>query len=114
MIYNKQDRDRARCSKYMQSKPGNIFREAYQWLKQNPDRKLLFVGMGCQAEGFRKYAELMGIRQQVCIVDIVCYGSPSPKLWREYAKSIEQRYGGKITHLEIRETYGDHFLLSLW
>mgnify|MGYP002509794279 CR=1 FL=1 len=103
MIHNKQDRNQARGSKYMQSKPGNIFQEAYLWIKQNPDRKILFVGMGCQAEGFRKYAEFMGIRQQVYIVDIVCYGSSSPKLWREYAELLERSYGGKITYLTFRD-----------
>ncbi len=103
MIHDKRERDQARGSKYMQSRPGNIFREAYLWIKQNPDRRLLFVGMGCQADGFRMYAEHMGIRQNVCIVDIVCYGSPSPKLWREYAKSLERKYGGKITYLTFKD-----------
>lgn len=103
MIYDRQKRDKARGSKYIQSMPCNIFRESYQWIRQNPEKKLLFVGMGCQANGFRKYAELMGIREQVCIVDIVCHGSPSPKLWREYAESIERRYGGRITYLTFRD-----------
>ena len=58
LIQNKSERDAARGSKYMQSKPGDIFREAYQWLMLNPERNLLFVGMGCQADGFQKYAEM--------------------------------------------------------
>lgn len=103
MIHNKQDRDQACGSKYMQSIPGNIFREAYLWIKRHPDKKILFVGMGCQADGFRKYAELMEIRQNVCIVDIVCYGSPSPKLWREYTELLELGYGGKISYLTFKD-----------
>ena len=36
------------------------------------------------------------------IVDIICHGSPSPKLWREYAKSIERK-DGKITYLTFKD-----------
>ena len=61
-------------------------------------KRLLFVGMGCQADGFRKFAEMKGFREQVWIVDIICHGSPSPRLWKEYAESAEKKYG-KITYL---------------
>lgn len=33
---------------------------------------------------------------------IICHGSPSPKLWREYAESI-QRKDGKITYLTFKD-----------
>lgn len=97
------ERDTARGSKYMQSKPGNIYKETLMWLKANPDKQLLFVGMGCQAEGFRKFSEVAGIRDRVWIVDIVCHGSPSPKLWREYARSLEKKNGGKISALTFKD-----------
>jgi len=85
LVTDKEARDRSIGSKYMQSIPGNIYKTASQWLKDNPEKKLMFVGMGCQADGFRKFAETMRIRDQVVIVDIICHGSPSPKLWKEYA-----------------------------
>ena len=102
LITTVEERDAARGSKYMQSKQGDIFREAYQWLRENPDNELLFVGMGCQADGFRKYAEMKNIRNRVYIVDIICHGSPSPKLWKEYAESLEKRKG-KITYLTFKD-----------
>lgn len=101
-IKTKKSRDTAVGSKYMQSKPGDIFCEAYKWLMLNPDQKLLFVGMGCQADGFRKYAELKNIRSRVYIIDIICHGSPSPKLWKEYAETIEKNKG-KITYLTFKD-----------
>lgn len=103
ILLDKTERDAARGSKYMQSKPGNIFRTAELWLKEHPDKKLLFVGMGCQAEGFRKYAEIRNIRDRVYIVDIICHGSPSPKIWREYAASLEKKNDGKITYLTFKD-----------
>ena len=103
MILNQQQRDSAKGSKYMQSKPGNIYKTAYNWLINNPNKKLLFVGMGCQADGFRKYCEIKGVREQVYIVDIICHGSSSPKIWREYAKLIQEKKKGKITYLTFKD-----------
>ena len=38
----------------------------------------------------------------VYIVDIICHGSPSPKMWREYAESIQKK-DGKITYLTFKD-----------
>ncbi|MBU5461085.1 Coenzyme F420 hydrogenase/dehydrogenase, beta subunit C-terminal domain [Anaerostipes sp. MSJ-23] len=103
LILNKNQREKAKGSKYMQSKPRKIFREAYEWLMENKGKKLLFVGMGCQADGFRKFCELKGIRDRVCIVDIICHGSPSPKLWKEYAENLQKKKKGKITYLTFKD-----------
>lgn len=102
LIRTEEERDAAIGSKYMQSKPGDIFCKAYQWLIENPDKELLFVGMGCQADGFRRFAEMKNIRERVYIVDIICHGSPSPKLWRDYAESLEKK-NGKITFLTFKD-----------
>ena len=102
IITDKEQREKAKGSKYMQSKPGEIYRAAYGWLMENPEKELLFVGVGCQAEGFRKFSELKGIRNRVYIVDIICHGSPSPQLWREYAALIENKEG-KITYLTFKD-----------
>lgn len=102
IILSQEQRENAKGSKYMQSKPGDIYREAYHWLMENPEKKLLFIGMGCQADGFRKFSEMKGIRCRVYIIDIICHGSPSPMLWREYAESI-QKGDKKITYLTFKD-----------
>lgn len=102
LIESKERRNEAIGSKYMQSKPGQIYKAAEAWLNEHPKRKLLFVGMGCQADGFRKFAEMKGFRERVWIVDIICHGSPSPRLWKEYAESMEKKYG-KITYLTFKD-----------
>lgn len=58
--------------------------------------------MRCQSDEFRKFSEIKGIRDRVCIVDIICHGSPSPKLWKEYAESIQKKHG-KITYLTFKD-----------
>lgn len=102
MILDQIQREKAKGSKYMQSKLGNIYKEVYRWMMENPGKELLFVGMGCQSDGFRKFSEIKGIRDRVYIVDIICHGSPSPKLWREYAESV-QKSDGKITYLTFKD-----------
>ena len=90
MLYtSKKERDNARGSKYMQAYPMNSFQEAESWIKKN-NKKLLFIGTGCQAEGFRKFAEIKNIREKTLIMDIICHGTPSPKFWKKYInKNIE-------------------------
>lgn len=102
LVENQEKRDKAIGSKYMQSKTGKIYKTAEDWLKIHSEKKLLFVGMGCQADGFRKFAEIKGFRERVWIVDIICHGSPSPKLWKEYAECAEKMYG-KITYLTFKD-----------
>ena len=102
MILDEKQREKAKGSKYMQSRPGDVYRKAFRWLMENPEKDLLFVGMGCQSDGFRKFSEIKGIRDRVYIVDIICHGSPSPKLWREYAESIQKK-DGKITYLTFKD-----------
>lgn len=103
IILNKEERNIAKGSKYIQSIPKNVFRDAYQWLKNNPGKKLLFVGMGCQADGFRRFTEEKGIRNRVVIVDIICHGQPSPRLWKDYASMKEKELRGKIKYLTFKD-----------
>lgn len=97
------ERDKAKGSKYLQSTMGEIFRQSELWIKENPTKKILFIGTGCQAEGFRKYAELKKIRDRCLIVDIICHGAPSPQLWQEYASALEKKYNGKIEYLTFKD-----------
>ena len=42
LISTKQGRDKARGSKYIQSKMKDIFHESIKWIRENPDKELLF------------------------------------------------------------------------
>ncbi len=85
----------------MQSYPLNTFREAEKWLRKN-DGDLLFVGVGCQADGFRKFLEARGLRDRATIVGIICHGSPSPMIWKDYVKEM-----GSIANLNFRDKRND-------
>lgn len=92
LLRTEEERDWARGSKYIQSNPGTIYADCLQWLKKHADKPLLFIGTGCQTEAFRRYLELVGKkeRDRVLLVDIICHGVPSPKLWQEYLTDLEK------------------------
>lgn len=84
LITDQEDIFKSQGSKYMQAYPNEIYHRAWEWIKEHPRKMLLFVGMGCQADGFRKFCEQKNVREQVLIVDIICHGVPSPKVWKDY------------------------------
>ncbi len=86
LLQSKHERDLAIGSKYMQSYLGDIFKISEKWLQNNPEKKLVFFGMGCQVDGFRKYIEIKKIRDRVTLIDIICHGLSSSILWEDYLK----------------------------
>ena len=103
LITDKDQRDRARSSKYMQSQTGTVYQDSIRWLRENPDGKLLFTGLGCQAAAFRKITDRMGFSDRVLIVDIICHGVPSGKLWKEYITDIEKKYKTSLQSVNFRD-----------
>ncbi len=73
-----------RGSKYVQSTIGDTYRKAKDFLKQG--RKVLFSGTPCQIAGLKKY--LRREYDNLLTIDVVCHGVPSPKVWREYLRGI--------------------------
>lgn len=95
---NKDERDKMRCSKYVQSDLGNSFKK----IKEDLDNKkpVIFSGTSCQVSGLNQYLRA-GYENLLC-VDIVCHGVPSPKLWQDYVKWQEKKNKGKIVRAEFR------------
>lgn len=86
-----------RGSKYMQAKVGDSFQNAKKDLEEG--KRVLFSGTGCQINGLccfleKKYDNLF-------CVDVICHGTPSPKLWRAYAAYQESKYG-KLKRVNFR------------
>ena len=92
-IQNETDRDNARGSKYLHSDPRSIFREIREWLVANPEKQIMYFGMGCEAAGLSRYLESVGLRNRCIIIDIICHGSCSPKIWNDYIEQKQKDYG---------------------
>lgn len=80
-------------SKYVQSQIGDSYKQAEAFLKDG--REVLFSGTPCQISGLRHY--LRKEYDNLLCVDVICHGSPSPGVWREYLRSIISPKGRKNT-----------------
>lgn len=81
---NKKDLKKLRGSKYVQSEVGLVFRQIKRLLINGKD--ILFVGTPCQVAGLRSY--LGKEYNNLYLIDLVCHGVPSPKLFNSYLHSI--------------------------
>lgn len=72
-------------SKYAQSRIGNTYKEAEQFLKEG--RRVLFVGTSCQISGLHRF--LRKDYNNLLSVDFICHGVPSPGIWRKYLQEIK-------------------------
>ncbi len=94
-----EERDRFRGSKYIQSKMDGIYSQIRDDLRAR--KAVLFSGTPCQTTAVRKAMEKENCNK-LLLVDIVCHGVPSPKVWRDYLDEMEKEYGGKITAVDFR------------
>jgi coenzyme F420-reducing hydrogenase beta subunit len=88
IITTKEERNIVRGSKYINSHMNDIFRECYSFLNDYKDKNLIFFGLGCQVEGFRKYAQIKNIRDRVILCDLICHGQASEIFWNTQLKKL--------------------------
>lgn len=69
-----------RRSKYVQSRIGNTYQKAEDFLKAG--RLVLFTGTPCQIKGLKLF--LRKDYENLLTVDFVCHGVPSPAVWNMY------------------------------
>lgn len=91
--------ERIRKTKYVQSSMEGIYRRVEKYLAE--DRWVLFCGTPCQAHALRLF--LRKPYEKLILTDLVCYGVPSPGLWRDYVKYLEHRHRGKMETFSFRD-----------
>ena len=97
---SREGRDRFRGSKYIQSEMRNCFKQIKTDLKNG--FPILFSGTGCQVAGLYNFLE--GIdTSKLYTVDIICHGTPSPRLWHEYLEWMKHKYGNDISEVNFRD-----------
>ena len=90
--------DELRRSKYVQSNVNEMFLEAFKRLENG--QIVLFCGTPCQIGGLKAFLEKE--YANLYLVDFVCHGVPSPKVWKKYLSFREQDAGEKIQHVNFR------------
>ncbi|HWT76036.1 MAG TPA: Coenzyme F420 hydrogenase/dehydrogenase, beta subunit C-terminal domain [Mobilitalea sp.] len=93
------ERDAFRGSKYVQSNLRDSFQEVKEILKE--EKKVLFSGTSCQIAALQRY--INGEQSaNLLLVDIVCHGVPSPKVYRDYLNYMAMKKKGRISEVDFR------------
>ncbi|BCZ48241.1 F420H(2):quinone oxidoreductase [Clostridium gelidum] len=98
MIDNKQDLQKLRGSKYLQSDINESFEKVKEYLKEN--RLVLFSGTPCQIAGLNNY--LNKSNDNLILFDIVCHGVPSPGVFKSYLCYIKDIFKENIVNINFR------------
>lgn len=89
-----------RISKYVQSHVDDSYKKVRDLLKA--DRWVCFSGTPCQIEGLYHYLRKKKYDKLV-LVDVVCYGIPSPGVFKDYMQWKQKEIGGKFKKVLFRE-----------
>ncbi|MBQ4600629.1 MAG: Coenzyme F420 hydrogenase/dehydrogenase, beta subunit C-terminal domain [Oscillospiraceae bacterium] len=88
--------------KYVQSRMGDSFRKVGEDLKIG--KPVLFSGTPCQVAGVLSYVRSARLpEERLLTCDVVCYGVPSPGVFRAWMKTL-QRAKGKVLSMQFRRT----------
>lgn len=97
-VETRDDLEKLRGSKYVQSDIGNSYKEAEANLKRG--RMVLFSGTPCQIAGLKAY--LGAEYDKLISIDILCHGVPSIKLWHKYLDMREKEKKDKVKQTFFR------------
>ena len=100
---DKKDLPKLRSSKYLQSRFDGFYKQVKDLLKNG--EKVLVCGSPCQMAALRSF--LRKEYENLIIADYICRGINSPKVWRKYLDSFEERYGSKVVYCKAKsKEYG--------
>lgn len=97
----KDDLAKFRSSKYLQSRIGDTYLKAEQFLKAG--RKVMFTGTPCQIAGLKHF--LRKEYDNLLAVEVICHSVPSPGVWQQYLTGKLQTLGwnkSDIRHISFR------------
>lgn len=108
-IETKKDLKRLQMSKYVQSNLKGVFKLVKSYLKNN--RLILFSGTPCQVAGLTAY---LGKKyDNLLLLDVVCHGVPSPKLFEDYKAAVEKMYKCEIANIFFRSKIIGHYFSTI-
>lgn len=97
---SEKERNRLKGSKYVQSDMRGVFEQVQSDLQDG--KFVLFSGTSCQIAGLKNFIPPK-MRGNLVLVDIICHGAPSPRLWKDYLNYLEEKYIGKVNTFDFRD-----------
>jgi len=96
------DINRMNGSKYVQSDISQIMPKVKKALTES--KTVLFSGTPCQIEAIKGYCDDVDT-SKFYTLDVVCYGVPSPKLFRDYIGTVEKENNSKVIDFRFRDKH---------
>ena len=90
---------RLQGSKYVQSQLDDTYIRVRHDLQNK--RFVLFSGTPCQVAGLKNFIGLE--YKNLLLIDVLCHGVPSPKVYKDYVKVKENEYQSKIIDMNLRD-----------
>lgn len=97
-VEKKEELEKFRGSKYVQSKIGDTYKQAKDFLKEG--REVVFTGTPCQIGGLNSF--LGQPYENLFCIDIICHGVPSPDVWKRYVSHQENGANSLIRTINFR------------
>lgn len=97
----KKERDLFCGSKYIQSELGDVFKQIANDLTAG--RHVLFTGTSCQVGGLNEFLKKKNINRDLLLTaDILCFGTPSLKVFRDFIAYLGKKKKSKVIHYSFR------------
>lgn len=94
-----EDMEKLRGSKYLQSRIEQTYLEAKAALSAG--KWVLFSGVSCQIAGLRTF--LGADNEHLIMLEVLCHGVPSPKLWKSYYRYCEEKNESLLEAASFRD-----------
>lgn len=92
--------DNFRGSKYIKSSPEDVYKKIKDMLKDG--KRILFIGLPCQVAGVKNFVGSKFFRN-LYTVDLICHGTPSPKLLKMYLDKDIKIPVSEIDNIDFRK-----------
>lgn len=98
----KETRDLMKGAKYVQSDVTGVYRQVAEDLASK--KNVLFSGTPCQVSGLHAMLDAQRIsKEKLICCDLVCHGTPSPAIWRDYIAFVEKNHGDAVKQANFRD-----------
>ncbi len=97
---NKEEVNEFKGSKYVKSNLKNVYHEVKEDLRNH--KKVLFSGTGCEIAGLKTALNEMDTKN-LYTCDVICFGVPSPLIYQEYIRFMEEKEKDKIINIDFRD-----------
>ncbi len=98
IVTTKEELDSIIGTKYLQSDSAMIYQSIEKYLKEGTT--VLFCGTPCQCAALYNY--LSKPYENLFLIDLICHGVNSPKVFEKFLDDLEKRYASKVKSVHFR------------